>query len=45
MRVLIMGAAGRVALRGISPAAVATFVVDELEQNRYIRQAVFIGHG
>jgi putative NADH-flavin reductase len=31
-------------LRKISPQEVATFMVDELEQGRFIRQAVFIGH-
>jgi putative NADH-flavin reductase len=36
--------AAGVTLRGISPAEVASFVLDELEQNRYIRSAVFIGH-
>jgi putative NADH-flavin reductase len=33
-----------VTLRKISRLEVATFLVDELEQNRYVRQAVFIGH-
>jgi putative NADH-flavin reductase len=31
-------------LSTIAPAEVATFIIDELEQNRYHRQAVFIGH-
>jgi putative NADH-flavin reductase len=33
-----------VTLRAIAMAEVATFVVAELEQRRYVRQAVFIGH-
>jgi putative NADH-flavin reductase len=33
-----------VTLRRISRQEVAAFVLDELEQGRYIRQAVFIGH-
>jgi putative NADH-flavin reductase len=33
-----------VTLTKISRLEVATFLVDELEQNRYVRQAVFIGH-
>ena len=33
-----------VTLRGVSRLEVATFLIDELEQNRYVRQAVFIGH-
>jgi putative NADH-flavin reductase len=33
-----------VTLRRISRLEVAKFLVDELEQNRYVRQAVFIGH-
>jgi len=33
-----------VTLRRISRLEVATFLVDELEQNRYVREAVFIGH-
>lgn len=35
---------GGVTLRKISQQEVAEFVVDELEQNRYVGQAVFIGH-
>jgi putative NADH-flavin reductase len=35
---------GTITLRRISRPEVATFLVDELEQNRYVRQAVFIGH-
>jgi putative NADH-flavin reductase len=34
-----------VTLRRISRLEVAQFLVDELEQNRYVRQSVFIGHG
>jgi hypothetical protein len=33
-----------VTLRGVSRLEVATFLIDELEQNHYVRQAVFIGH-
>jgi putative NADH-flavin reductase len=33
-----------VVLRRISPREVATFLLDEVEQNRYVRKAVFIGH-
>ena len=33
-----------VTLRGVFRLEVATFLIDELEQNRYVRQAVFIGH-
>jgi putative NADH-flavin reductase len=33
-----------VTLRTISRLEVATFLLDELEQNRYLRQAVFIGY-
>lgn len=33
-----------VTLWGVSRLEVATFLIDELEQNRYVRQAVFIGH-
>jgi len=33
-----------VILRRISRVEVATFLVDELEQNDYVRQAVFVGH-
>ena len=33
-----------VTLRRISRLEVAQFLVDELEQNRYVRQSVFIGH-
>jgi putative NADH-flavin reductase len=33
-----------VTLRKISRLEVAKFLVDELEQNRYLRQVVFIGH-
>jgi putative NADH-flavin reductase len=33
-----------VTLRKVSRLEVASFLLDELEQNRYIRQAVFIGH-
>jgi putative NADH-flavin reductase len=33
-----------VTLRKVSRLEVATFLLDELEQNRYVRQAVFIGH-
>jgi len=33
-----------IVLRRIAPHEVAVFVVDEAEQNRYVRQAVFIGH-
>jgi putative NADH-flavin reductase len=33
-----------VTLRRISRLEVAEFLVDELEQNRYVRQSVFIGH-
>jgi len=33
-----------VTLRRISRREVATFVLDELEHKRYVRQAVFIGH-
>jgi putative NADH-flavin reductase len=33
-----------VTLRKISRLEVAQFLVDELEQNRYVRQSVFIGH-
>jgi putative NADH-flavin reductase len=33
-----------VTLRRISRSEVAQFLVDELEQNRYVRQCVFIGH-
>ena len=35
---------GSITLRKISRREVAEFVVDELEQNRYVRQSVFIGH-
>ena len=35
---------GDVTLRGISRQEVAQFLVDELEENRYVRQSVFIGH-
>jgi putative NADH-flavin reductase len=35
---------GDLTLRRISRVEVAKFLVDELEQNRYVRQAVFIGH-
>lgn len=34
----------RVVLRKIGLHEVAVFLVDEVEQNRYVRQAVFIGH-
>lgn len=34
----------RVVLRRIAMREVAAFLVDEAEQNRYVRQAVFIGH-
>jgi hypothetical protein len=33
-----------ITLRKISRLEVAKCLVDELEQNRYVRQAVFIGH-
>ena len=33
-----------ITLRRISRLEVAEFLVDELEQNRYVRQSVFIGH-
>jgi hypothetical protein len=33
-----------VTLRQISRLEVAEFLVDELEQHRYVRQSVFIGH-
>jgi putative NADH-flavin reductase len=33
-----------VTLRTIARQEVAAFVLDELEQNRFVRQAVFIGH-
>ena len=33
-----------ITLRKISRLEVALFLVDELEQNRYLRQSVFIGH-
>lgn len=33
-----------IVLRKISPQEVAAFLLDELEQGRYMRQAVFIGH-
>jgi putative NADH-flavin reductase len=33
-----------IVLRKISPQEVEAFLLDELEQGRYIRQAVFIGH-
>jgi putative NADH-flavin reductase len=33
-----------IVLRKISPQEVAAFLLDEAEQGRYIRQAVFIGH-
>jgi putative NADH-flavin reductase len=33
-----------VTLRSIAPAEVATFVVDEIENARYMKQAPFIGH-
>jgi putative NADH-flavin reductase len=33
-----------VILRRISRREVAVFLIDELEQNRYVRQTVFIGH-
>jgi putative NADH-flavin reductase len=33
-----------VTLRKISPPEVAGFMLDEVEQNRFVRQAVFIGH-
>jgi putative NADH-flavin reductase len=33
-----------ITLRKISRLEVAQFLVDELEQNRYVRQSVFIGH-
>jgi putative NADH-flavin reductase len=33
-----------VVLRRISVSEVATFLLDEVEQNRHIREAVFIGH-
>jgi putative NADH-flavin reductase len=33
-----------IVLRRIAPHEVAVFVMDEAEQNRYVRQAVFIGH-
>ncbi|HVH26046.1 MAG TPA: hypothetical protein VM818_04780 [Vicinamibacterales bacterium] len=33
-----------VTLRGISRKEVAQFVLDVLEQHRFVRQAVFIGH-
>ena len=33
-----------VTLRSIAPAEVATFVVDELESRRYLKQSPFIGH-
>ena len=33
-----------VTLRRISRLEVAQFLVDEVEQNRYVRQSVFIGH-
>jgi putative NADH-flavin reductase len=35
---------GDVTLRGISRLEVAQFLVDELEQNRFVRQSVFVGH-
>jgi hypothetical protein len=34
----------RVTLRKVSRLEVASFLLDELEQNRFVRQAVFIGH-
>jgi putative NADH-flavin reductase len=34
----------RVTLRGISRKEIAEFVLDVLEQHRFVRQAVFIGH-
>jgi len=34
-----------ITLRRIARAEVAEFLIDELEQNRYVRQSVFIGHG
>jgi putative NADH-flavin reductase len=33
-----------IVLRRITPHEVGVFVVDEAERNRYVRQAVFIGH-
>jgi putative NADH-flavin reductase len=33
-----------VTLRSITPAEVAVFVVDEIENSRYVKQAPFIGH-
>jgi len=33
-----------IVFRRIAPHEVALFVLDETEQNRYVRQAVFIGH-
>jgi hypothetical protein len=33
-----------VTLRKVSRLEVARFLLDELEQSRYMRQAVFIGH-
>ena len=35
---------GDVTLRGISRLEVAQFLIDELEQNRFVRQSVFVGH-
>lgn len=34
-----------ITLRRIARVEVAEFLIDELEQNRYVRQSVFIGHG
>jgi putative NADH-flavin reductase len=33
-----------IVLRRISPQEVAAFLLDEVEQGRFIRQAIFIGH-
>jgi putative NADH-flavin reductase len=35
---------GSIVLRKIGLKEVATFLLDEVEEGRYIRQAVFIGH-